>query len=237
MGLLMKNKTFGIAAAILGAAVLLTCSGGCALTPWGVIQKNTENSRKLRVGMTKAEVLEIMGEPIRNEKFCEPDMWFYYREMVWGDGLLTEDECLPLIFEDGKLIGWGNNFRLDHRLKRRKENPGRPEEPEPETVTKPAAKPEPKAKPAAKPEPKAKPAAKPELKAKPAAKPEPKAKPAAKPEPKAKPAAKPEPKAKPAAKPEPKAKPAAKPEPKAKPATKPEPKEKPAAEPKTVTKP
>ena len=140
MGLRMKIRTLNIAAAVLGTAVLLICSGGCALTPWGVIQKNTENSRRLRVGMTKAEVLEIMGEPIRDEKFCEPDMWFYYREMVWGDGLLTEDECLPLIFEDGKLIGWGNNFRLDHRLKRRKENPGNASEPESET--KPEMKPE-----------------------------------------------------------------------------------------------
>ena len=127
----MNTKTFGVIAVVLGAAVLLACSGGCAWTPWGVVKKNTENSRNLRVGMTKAEVLEIMGEPIRDEKFCEPDMWFYYREMVWGDGLVTEDECLPLIFENGKLIGWGNNFRLDYRLKRRKEKPGRDPEQKP----------------------------------------------------------------------------------------------------------
>ena len=170
MGLRMKIRTLNIAAAVLGTAVLLICSGGCALTPWGVIQKNTENSRRLRVGMTKAEVLEIMGEPIRDEKFCEPDMWFYYREMVWGDGLLTEDECLPLIFEDGKLIGWGNNFRLDHRLTRRKETPGNASEPESEK--KPEAKPE--AKPAAGTKTGTKPEAKPAAETKTETKPEPK---------------------------------------------------------------
>ena len=180
----MKIRTLNIAAAVLGTAVLLICSGGCALTPWGVIQKNTENSRRLRVGMTKAEVLEIMGEPIRDEKFCEPDMWFYYREMVWGDGLLTEDECLPLIFEDGKLIGWGNNFRLDHRLKRRKENPGNSSEPESEK--KPETKPEPKpaagTKTGTKPE--AKPAAGTKTGTKPEAKPAAGTKTETKPEPK-----------------------------------------------------
>ena len=150
----MKTGIINAATAVLGAAVLLGGIGGCTLTPWGEIQKNTENSRNLRVGMTKAEVLAIMGEPIRNEKFCEPDMWFYYREMVWGDGLLTEDECLPLIFEDGKLIGWGNNFRLDHRLKRRKENPGNASEPESgtKTETKPETKPAAEAKTETKPE-------------------------------------------------------------------------------------
>ena len=102
---------------------LAACSGGCS-TPWGTAKKNVENSRNLRVGMTKNEVLEIMGEPIRDEKFCEPDLWFYYVEMVWGDGLVTPEECLPLVFEDGKLIGWGNDFYLDRQIKRRTEDPG-----------------------------------------------------------------------------------------------------------------
>ena len=93
------------------------------MLPWWTIRKNIENSRNLRVGMTKAEVKEIMGEPIRDEKFCEPDIWFYYTEMVWGDGLTTEDECLPLIFENGRLIGWGNDFRIDYRLRRKSEKP------------------------------------------------------------------------------------------------------------------
>lgn len=113
-------RFFAVFAAALGLAA---CSGGCS-TPWGTAKRNVENSRNLRVGMTKNEVLEVMGEPIRDEKFCEPDLWFYYIEMVWGDGLVTPEECMPLVFEDGKLIGWGNNFYLDHQIQRRKEDPG-----------------------------------------------------------------------------------------------------------------
>ena len=119
---MMKNilRLFTVFAAAL---FLAAYSAGCS-TPWGKAKQNVENSRNLRVGMTKNEVLEVMGEPIRDEKFCEPDLWFYYIEMVWGDGLVTPEECLPLVFEDGKLIGWGNDFYLDHQIKRRKEDPG-----------------------------------------------------------------------------------------------------------------
>ena len=125
----MKTKFSIIAAVLLGAIAVSLTSGGCA-TPWGTIRRNIENSRKLRVGMTKAQVLEIMGEPIRDEKFCDPNIWFYYNEMVWGDGLITEDECMPLVFENGKLIGWGNDFRIDYRLKRKNAPPVHNPEPE-----------------------------------------------------------------------------------------------------------
>ena len=117
MGLRMKTRFFSAVALLAGALVLTAGVGGCALTPWGIVQRNIENSRNLRVGMTKEQVLEVMGEPIRNEKFCNPNVWYYYIEMVWGDGLTTEDECMPLVFENGKLIGWGNDFWIDHRLR------------------------------------------------------------------------------------------------------------------------
>ncbi len=116
----MKRNFLSFAAVLAGALLLLAAGSGCSM--W-TIRKNIENSRNLRVGMTKAEVLEVMGEPIRDEKFCEPDLWFYYIEMVWGDGLITEDECMPLVFENGKLIGWGNDFRIDYRLQRKNAKP------------------------------------------------------------------------------------------------------------------
>ena len=125
----MKTRALLLGAVLLGAFGLVSGISGCS-TPWGTVSRNLENSRNLRVGMTKAEVLKVMGEPIRDEKFCEPDIWFYYVEMVWGDGLITEDECMPLVFENGKLIGWGNQFRIDHRLKRKEAPPIHNPEPE-----------------------------------------------------------------------------------------------------------
>ena len=106
----------------LGVLLTLVFSAGCA-TPWDTAADNIRRSRDLRVGMTKNEVLAVMGEPIRDEIFCKPDLWYYYIETVWFDGLVTEDECMPLIFEEGKLVGWGNDFYIDYRLKRKDSAP------------------------------------------------------------------------------------------------------------------
>ena len=38
-------------------------------------------------------------------------------------GFVTEDECFPLLFQDGKLVGWGNEFYTEYRLKRRDKMP------------------------------------------------------------------------------------------------------------------
>lgn len=92
------------------AALLLA---GCG---WHEAARNLDNARALRAGMTKAQVLEIMGEPIRDELFAKPDVWFYYIEPVWLDFQTTEDECMPLVFQDGKLVGWGNEYYSRTRL-------------------------------------------------------------------------------------------------------------------------
>ena len=60
--------------------------------------------------MTKTQVLNIMGRPLSDELYSKPDVWFYQVQTVWADGLDTRDECMPLVFENGKLVGWGNNF-------------------------------------------------------------------------------------------------------------------------------
>ncbi len=106
---------------LFGLGMGVTClllPMGCT-TPWDTISTNVENSKQLRVGMTKAQVLEIMGNPLTEESFCKPDLWFYYLNTVWYDGLITEDECLPLVFEDGVLIGWGKPFYTQYRIDQR----------------------------------------------------------------------------------------------------------------------
>ena len=98
---------------------VLLLAAGCSLNPFEIAKKNVANSAKLRVGMTKSEVLAIMGEPVKNETFNRPDVWFYYFNMNWGDGFITEDECFPLVFEDSRLVGWGNAYYTRSRLERK----------------------------------------------------------------------------------------------------------------------
>ena len=95
----------------LGGAIAVMLFSGCASFN---AAKNMENAKQLRIGMSKAKVLEIMGEPVK-EKFSRPDLWFYYREANWIDGFVTEDECFPLVFKEGRLQGWGNAFYTRYR--------------------------------------------------------------------------------------------------------------------------
>lgn len=101
--------------ALLAAAVIMVGLCGC------VGSENVENSKQLRIGMTKAQVLKIMGEPLKGETFCTPDVWFYQTQTVWADGLTTEDECIPLVFTDGKLAGWGTVYYTHFRQQKKTE--------------------------------------------------------------------------------------------------------------------
>ena len=103
MEIFMKKKSLS---KVLTIAVTGTLLSGCG---YFAQFENFENSTKLRVGMTKEQVRQIMGEPV-NEVYCKPDLWFYYINTQWHDGLITRDECMPLVFRDGKLAGWGNEY-------------------------------------------------------------------------------------------------------------------------------
>ena len=80
------------------------------------IIKNRENITKLRKGMTKSQVKAIMGEPLVNEVYNKPNVWFYYTDCKWSDGAITREECTPLVFKDGKLEGIGWKYYNTHYL-------------------------------------------------------------------------------------------------------------------------
>jgi len=95
-------KRWGLA---LAAAVAVIGLSSCAQ------YANREHARNLRLGMSKDEVLKVMGDPLTDKKYNTPDVWFYYIETRWWwDFQATRDECLPLVFKDGTLAGWGNEY-------------------------------------------------------------------------------------------------------------------------------
>jgi len=88
------------------------CYGAIAST-------NNSNLLKLEIGDSKSKVLEIMGDPHRNEKYqidnTTYDVWFY-RTSHTPDDKETDDEFTPIVIIDGKVAGWGRNF-YDNTIK------------------------------------------------------------------------------------------------------------------------
>lgn len=90
-------------------------------------ERNTANLAKLAVGQSREVVMEIMGtqpskslfmwidNPHRRETLTGRDgrhyeVLYYYTELKQRDDRITDDELTPLVFLDGKLIGWGYPF-------------------------------------------------------------------------------------------------------------------------------
>ena len=65
---------------------------------------------QLEIGMTKAEVINIMGKPNNREVYQQPDglilEYLIYRTRYE----YPYEENTPIAFIDGKVTGWGRNF-------------------------------------------------------------------------------------------------------------------------------
>ncbi len=88
-----------------GLLVVAFLISSCGLS---MREKNINNLKLLRKGMTKMEVIAIMGDPLKDEVYHQDDVWFYFTESKWSDGSMTRDECTPVFFEEDALTGWGH---------------------------------------------------------------------------------------------------------------------------------
>ena len=114
----MMGQEFSMKAVSLSLILLLL--GGCASSIEQMRTKNRENLLRLSLGMSKFDVLQVMGtetvkgvnNPYRVEtpKGQNGELYeviFYNTETKDKDGVIGEDELIPIVFEDNKLIGWG----------------------------------------------------------------------------------------------------------------------------------
>jgi hypothetical protein len=117
---------------IMRTALLLCVLGvlmwvGCTSADT-VASINRSRLSQLSKGMSKAQVLKIMGtdtlrsgepqgisNPWRTESFQGQsgrlfEIIYYYTAVRIRDGVVREDELTPIVLMNGKLIGWGNTY-------------------------------------------------------------------------------------------------------------------------------
>jgi hypothetical protein len=121
-GDVMKQKRIWLLVAELALICVLV---GCA-------PAQREKLNLLEVGMTKREVLKVMGTPYKTEAKGENE-WLLYKTgdqwhvntLVGGYGRRPERAWLtPLQMQNGKLLRWGGNLwatkdRIDQTIKQK----------------------------------------------------------------------------------------------------------------------
>lgn len=119
------------------ALYIILALQACAPTVADVSMLNSVKLNRLSVGMPKPSAMEVMGpelltvrksglittkigNPIRSEAVQSKDGGLlevlYYSTAVTrsGEFVFTDDELTPLVFRDGRLMGWGWNLLFQH---------------------------------------------------------------------------------------------------------------------------
>jgi len=114
-GDVMKRKRFWLLAVEL---TLISILVGCECCQWRECGPTyNEKIHLLEVGMTKAQVLEIMGQPYEKAAYSNSEWLVYQTDCDFKGGgrgsmrTRPRNEWLtPLLFLDGKLIGKDRNY-------------------------------------------------------------------------------------------------------------------------------
>ena len=105
--------------------IWLVFVAGCSGSPIQT-QSEAEKNRKAMIslspGITKNDVLEIMGKPRKTELYISKgdniEYWFYLIEgTTIHDRRMIETNFTPLVFVNDELIGWGSRY-LDEDIKK-----------------------------------------------------------------------------------------------------------------------
>jgi hypothetical protein len=117
-------------------SILFVLAAGCTSSLDRVRAANRQNLLKLSVGMTKEQALAIMGNKSGGGRFGEPtvnspykseilqsgektfEVLYYYTDIksaiyTANPATITDNELTPLIFDNGRLVGWGTSFLED----------------------------------------------------------------------------------------------------------------------------
>ena len=115
MNYLLKISLIGLLLGSLGGCISINGSHSWDDKDW---ESNQAENRKiiseLVIGAERSNVLTRMGTPSFSEAFVKDDdqfnILFYRTHHTDSDGETTKDETTPLVFENDKLIGWGDDI-------------------------------------------------------------------------------------------------------------------------------
>ncbi|MDN4500911.1 DUF3192 domain-containing protein [Alteromonadaceae bacterium BrNp21-10] len=111
---IVKRVAIGIAAYVLFAVAVVELYPQDPKTmEWEDREQfNKVQVNKLQVGTDRKVIIELLGSPDISEARKINDkivqVMFYRTQHTKSDGITTQDECTPLLFENDKLIAWGN---------------------------------------------------------------------------------------------------------------------------------
>ncbi len=102
------------AVTLLAVIFFVGCGGSTGKTQ-AQAEQNVKTLLSLDMGMTQDEVLLAMGEPKKKKTHLLGDRtveaWFYLTEgLIINDSIMRDSDYTPVVFEGGKLTGWGRNF-------------------------------------------------------------------------------------------------------------------------------
>lgn len=139
----MEKKMKKNIVVLVGAFMIIFLLSGCA-TISETTSINRDNFLKLNVGMSKQEAMNIMGakpmtayykpgtygktvsviinNPYRSEILKGKGdkiigVLYYVTDDKNNDGAISDNETMPLVFEESKLMGWGWNS-LEYSIKK-----------------------------------------------------------------------------------------------------------------------
>ncbi|EJE4150240.1 outer membrane protein assembly factor BamE [Vibrio metschnikovii] len=91
----------------------------CSLMFLGCAQKINygQSSLNLELGMTKQEVVGVLGTPRRTDVNDERERWYYWNPTQMGlasvDNEMLSSDKISVTFKDGKLTKWGSQNYMD----------------------------------------------------------------------------------------------------------------------------
>ncbi|ABW67857.1 DUF3192 domain-containing protein [Desulfosudis oleivorans] len=93
---------------LIAIAILL-----CSCTP--ALVKTNSNLITLKPGMAQDDVTAVMGVPVLSELYEAADgkmvsILYYRTEEKKTTVLSAKEECTPVVFINGKLVGWGDRL-------------------------------------------------------------------------------------------------------------------------------